>query len=259
MTIDEIIKKEEQRLKPILLATREHAFALLTEQEKSGVADAVHDILQQDYLTLVNAIGHMAKLTSVDTRACGDIVALTSVVFSAVSERSHPSEAPQAVPKLMADSHNIMAQQYRLMADTLHVLARQFRAYEAHHAHKGDHDKAESNASFAKLAETVIEMVAGPKSVTITTDDIAKALQKNERSQPLDVKWESVPDKFNWAAKDQDGRIFLYATKPKLYDDRQWRTNDGSSERLDRDLLNSEPTVCWENSLTQRDQRTQKG
>ena len=259
MTIDEIIKKEEQKIKTLLFSTREHAFALLTAEEKSAVADSVHEILQQNYLTLVNAIGHMAKLTKADTRACGDIVALTSVVFSAVSERTHPSEAPPAVPKLVADSHNIMAQQYRLMADTLHVLARQFRAYEAHHAHKGDHDKAESNASFAKLAETVIEMVAGPVSVTITTDDIAKALQKNERSQPLDVKWESVPDKFNWAAKDQDGRLFLYATKPKVYDNR-WRTNDGSSsEPLDRDLLNSEPTVYWENSRTQRGQCTQRG
>lgn len=188
MNIDEIIKKEEQKIKTLLFATREHAFALLTEEEQSGVADSVHEFLQQNYLTLVNAIGHMAKLTKVDTRACGDIVALTSVVFSAVSERTHPSEAPQAVPKLMGGSHNIMAQQSRLMADTLHVLARQFRAYESHHAYKGDYDKAESNASFAKLAETVIEMVAGPKSVTITTDDIAKALQKNERSQPLDVK-----------------------------------------------------------------------
>ena len=187
MTIDEIIKKEEQKLKSILFSTREHAFALLTADEKSAVADSVHEILQQDYLTLVNAIGHMAKLTKVDTRACGDIVALTSVVFSAVSERTHPSEAPRQVPsytnKLTDEAHSIMAQQYRLMADTLHVLARQFRAYEAHHAHKGDIEKAESNASFAKLAETVIEMAAGPKSVTITTDDIAKALQKNERSQ----------------------------------------------------------------------------
>ena len=190
MNIEDIIKKEGQKLESILSATREYAIALLTEEEKIGVADALQDILQ-NYTTLVNAIGHMAKLTKADTRACGDIVALASVVFSAVSERSHPSEAPQAVPKLMADSHNIMAQQYRLMADTLHVLAQQFRAYEAHHAHKGDIEKAESNASFAKLAETVIEMVAGPKSVTITTDDIAKALQKNERSQPLDVKWES--------------------------------------------------------------------
>lgn len=254
MTIDEIIKKEEQKIKTLLFSTREHAFALLTAEEKSAVADSVHEILQQNYLTLVNAIGHMAKLTKADTRACGDIVALTSVVFSAVSERTHPS-APQAVPKLMADSHNIMAQQYRLLADTLHVLARQFRAYEAHHAHKGDHDKAESNASFAKLAETVIEMVAGPKSVTITMDDIAKALQKNERSQPLDVKWESVPDKFNWAAKNQDGRLRLFVTKPRVYDNR-WCTNDGySSEPLDRDLLNSEPTVYWENSLTQRGQQ----
>lgn len=187
MTIDEIIKKEKQKIKTLLFATMQSAFALLTAEEQSDVADSVHEFLQQDYLTLVNAIGHMAKLTKADTRACGDIVALASVVFSAVSERSHPSEAPQAVPKLMADSHSIMAQQYRLMADTLHVLARQFRAYESHHAHKGDIEKAESNASFAKLAETVIEM-AGPKSVTITTDDIAKALQKNEHSQPLDVK-----------------------------------------------------------------------
>ena len=187
MTIDEIIKKEEQKIKTLLFATREHAFALLTEEEQSGVADSVHEFLQQNYLTLVNAIGHMAKLTKVDTRACGDIVALTSVVFSAVSERTHPSEAPRQAPshinKLTDEAHSIMAQQCRLMADTLHVLARQFRAYESHHAHKGDIEKAESNASFAKLAETVIEMATGPKSVTITTDDIAKALQKNERTQ----------------------------------------------------------------------------
>ena len=235
MTIDEIIKKEEQKIKTLLFSTREHAFALLTAEEKSAVADSVHEILQQNYLTLVNAIGHMAKLTKVDTRACGDIVALTSVVFSAVSERTHPSEAPRQVPSYT-----------NKLTD------------EAHHAHKGDIEKAESNASFAKLAETVIEMATGPKSVTITTDDIAKALQKNERSQPLDVKWERVPDKFNWAAKDRNGRIFLYTTKPKVYDN-QWRTNDGSCERLDREWLNSETNVYWENSRTQRDSRTQRG
>lgn len=251
MTIDEIIKKEEQKIKTLLFATREHAFALLTEEEQSGVADSVHEFLQQNYLTLVNAIGHMAKLTKADTRACGDIVALASVLFSAVSERTHPS-APQAVPKLMADSHNIMAQQYRLMADTLHVLARQFRAYESHHAYKGDHDKAESNASFAKLAETVIEM-AGPKSVTLTKDEIktiTEALQKNECSQPLDVKWESVPEGFNWAAKDRDGLLYLYTTEPHKVLSR-WGNGELCKE-FDREWLNSEPNVYWESSLTRR-------
>lgn len=164
MTIDEIIKKEEQKIKTLLFSTREHAFALLTAEEQSAVADSVHEILQQNYLTLVNAIGHMAKLTKADTRACGDIVALASVVFSAVSERTHPSEAPSQAPsinKLTDEAHSIMAQQYRLMADTLHVLARQFRAYEAYHTQKGDIKKAESDASFAKLAETVLALAMG--------------------------------------------------------------------------------------------------
>lgn len=163
MTIDEIIKKEEQKIKTLLFDTRAHAFALLTAEEQSDVADSVHEFLQQNYLTLVNAIGHMAKLSKVDTRACGDIVALASVVFSAVSERSHPSEAPQAVPKLMADSHNIMAQQYRLMADTLQLMACQFRVYATHYEAKGDHDKAQTNASFAELAETVLALAKGDK------------------------------------------------------------------------------------------------
>ena len=96
MTIDEIIEKEELKVDTLLNS--------LTENTTSfAVEDSINDILQQEYLTLVNAIGHMAKFTGVDTRACGDIVAIASVVFSAVSERSHPSEAPQAVPKLMAD------------------------------------------------------------------------------------------------------------------------------------------------------------
>lgn len=197
MTINEIIKKEELKVDILLNSLTGDTFQLLAAKEKAAVEDSINDILQQNYLTLVNAIGHMAKLTKADTRACGDIVALTSVVFSAVSERTHPSEAPRQAPshinKLTDEAHSIMAQQCRLMADTLHVLARQFRAYESHHAYKGDHDKAESNASFAKLAETVIE-IAGPKSVTLTKDEIktiTEALQKNERSQPLDVKWES--------------------------------------------------------------------
>lgn len=248
--IKEIIKKEELKVDILLNSLTGDTFQLLAAKEKAAVEDSINDILQQNYLSLVNAIGHMAKLTKVDTRACGDIVALTSVVFSAVSERTHPSEAPQAVPKLMADSHNIMAQQYRLMADTLHVLARQFRAYESHHANKGDIEKAESNASFAKLAETVIEMVAGPKSVTITTDDIAKALQKNERSQPLDVKWESVPEGFNWAAKDRDGLLYLYTTEPHKVLSR-WGNGELCKE-FDREWLNSEPNVYWESSLTRR-------
>ena len=97
--------------------------------------------------------------------------------------------------------------------------------------------------------------MVGPKSVTLTKDDIAKALQKNERSQPLDVKWESVPEGFNWAAKNQDGRLRLFVTKPRVYDNR-WCTNDGyGSEPLDRVLLNSETNVCWKDSLTQRGQQ----
>ena len=149
MTIDEIIEKEELKVDTLLNS--------LTENTTSfAVEDSINDILQQEYLTLVNAIGQMAKYTNVDTRACGDIVALASVVFSAVSERSHPSEAPQAAPKLTADSHNIMAQQCRLMADTLHVLARQFRAYESHHAHKGDIEKAETVIGTAADECTII-------------------------------------------------------------------------------------------------------
>lgn len=250
MTINEIIKKEELKVDILLKSLTGDTFQLLAAKEKAAVEDSINDILQQEYLSLVNAIGHMAKLTKADTRACGDIVALASVVFSAVSERTHPS-APQAAPKLMADSHNIMAQQYRLMADTLHVLARQFRAYEAHHAHKGDHDKAESNASFAKLAETVIEMVAGPKSVTITMDDIAKALQKNERSQPLDIPWDFILPIFKFAVKDELNNVYVLQKEPKIEDGawvfygRKHIINVGA-------YIFHTGTVRWQDSLTKR-------
>lgn len=88
MTIDEVIKKEEQKLKSILFATRKHAFALLTAEEKSAVADSVHEILQQKYIPLVNAIGQMAKLTGVDTSVCGgDIVSLADIIIKALLEK----------------------------------------------------------------------------------------------------------------------------------------------------------------------------
>ena len=167
MTIDEIIEKEELKVDALLKSLAENTTSFAVE-------DFINDIIQQYYLSLVYAIGHMAKFTKADTRACGDIVALASVVFSAVSERTHPSEAPQAVPKLMAD--------------TLHVLARQFRAYESHHAHKGDIEKAESNASFAKLAETVVEMATGTKRPSVTQQQIEAAVNAakspDKRSQP---------------------------------------------------------------------------
>ena len=88
MTIDEAIKKEEQKLKSILFATRKHAFTLLTAEEKSAVADSVHEILQQKYLPLVNVIGQMAKLTGVDTSVCGDdIVSLADIITKALLEK----------------------------------------------------------------------------------------------------------------------------------------------------------------------------
>lgn len=111
-----------------------------------------------------------------------------------------------------------MNQEYKLMVDTLRVLARQFRAYESHHAHKGDIEKAESNASFAKLAETVIEMVAWSKSAALTmatTDAPQKktSAAKRNHSQPIDLKWEMIPEKFKWSAIYADGYSFAYVEK----------------------------------------------
>lgn len=91
MTIDEIIEKEELKVDALLKSLAENTTSFAVE-------DFINDIIQQYYLSLVYAIGHMAKFTKADTRACGDIVALASVVFSAVSERTHPS-APKAAPK----------------------------------------------------------------------------------------------------------------------------------------------------------------
>ena len=254
MTIDEIIKKEEQKIKTLLFATMQSAFALLTAEEQSDVADSVHEFLQQNYLTLVNAIGHMAKLTKADTRACGDIVALASVVFSAVSERSHPAEAPQ-IKKLTDYAYSITIQQNRLMADTLGVLARQFRVYEAHHAHKGDHDKAESNASFAKLAETVVEMFTWAKRPSVTQQQIEAAVNAakspDKRSQPLDIPWDFILPIFEWATKNELNEVMVYDEKPELTDN-GW-TYTGRAK-----LLNKPPytfhtgTVRWQDSLTKR-------
>lgn len=88
MTIDEIIEKEELKVDTLLNS--------LTENTTSfAVEDSINDILQQEYLTLVNAIGHMAKFTGVDTRACGDIVALSSAVSIAVQQLSKETATPK--------------------------------------------------------------------------------------------------------------------------------------------------------------------
>ena len=77
------------------------------------------------------------------------------------------------------------------MLEALSFLAQQFRIYEAHYAAKGDQEKANNNAEFARFAEKVIEGGTGGVWQGLLSqtevEDIKKSVQGTIRQSNLNI------------------------------------------------------------------------
>lgn len=124
---------------------------------------------------------------------------------------------------------------------------------EAYHARQGDIEKAQVSASFAKLAETVIETL-GSKNQSVTLQEMDAAVNaaqpQEKRSQPLDIPWNDITDHYQYAVMNEHGMIYLYSRKPRLVSG-MWH-RDGEMGCC-VNLLNSQPEgLDWRESLTER-------
>ena len=73
-----------------------------------------------------------------------------------------------------------------------------------------------------------------------------------EPLRPLTVRWEHMPTWAKWAARDEDGAIWVFEEFPKLWSD-VWGRGDGDRNRIDQFPGLSDPgTVDWRDSLIQR-------
>lgn len=72
------------------------------------------------------------------------------------------------------------------------------------------------------------------------------------RTKPrfLSIPWESINPRYNFAAIDRDGDLWLYTEKPDCFE-RAWESSDGMSDAAI--ILNIDTTgIDWRDSLTER-------
>lgn len=114
------------------------------------ILDQLQHNLRPCLVRIANAVGVQ------DVWAWSSMLDTARHIAEAVEQTPHTQVAAEPVSHTPTDTN-------RLMADTLKLMACQFRVYATHHEAKGDHDKAQTNASFAELAETVLALAKGDK------------------------------------------------------------------------------------------------
>ena len=65
----------------------------------------------------------------------------------------------------------------------------------------------------------------------------------------LDIDWSKVPEGYDWAAQDEDGRIYAYSHEPFLFEG-EFDVWDGFNQCVF--LRRDKPNKNWKKSLRKR-------
>ncbi|MCE5387955.1 MAG: hypothetical protein K0041_05170 [Acidithiobacillus sp.] len=69
----------------------------------------------------------------------------------------------------------------------------------------------------------------------------------------LDIDWSKVHEKYKWAAQDEDGKTFVFESKPFLFEGELGVWDSFGYMVLIEN--NGEPNPDWKNTLTKRPEK----